>query len=393
MLQKTSGLLDDFSLTAVVAGLLAVVVSFAGSAVIIFQAASLAGLSQEITSSWIWAVSIGSAFTGIWLSWRLRTPIITAWSTPGAALLVVMLPQVPFAEAITAYRVSALVIIIIGLCGWMDRIIRAIPKGICAGLFAGILFNFGANVFSSVELNPLLAFGMLAVYLLFRKISPRYCMATVMVCGMALCAATGIMHLENLELALAKPVFTMPAWSGAAVISLGLPLALINLTGQYISGMAVLRSSGYQTPAGGILTVTGIASVLLAPFGSHSINLAAITAAICTGPEAHENPARRYVAGIACGMFYLIVGLFGATITVLFTALPPVFIAVLAGLALISAFTTGLIGLVNDTENLEAGVITFLTTASGIHFLGLGAAFWGLLLGGAAWFILRKKHS
>lgn len=383
------GFLQDFSITALVAGLLAVIVSYVGSAVIIFQAAHLAGFSPELTSSWIWAVSIGSGLTVILLSWRTKIPIITAWSTPGAALLVVMLPGVPLGEAIGAYIFSALVITLIGLTGSLDYLMRRIPGAVSSGMFAGILFGFGAKVFSSLPANPLLGLAMLACFMLFRRFSPRYAIAAVMLTGIAISVQSGLMHVENLHVSLARPIFTTPVWSLATIISIGIPLALVTLTGQYISGMAVLHASGYHVRSNGIMAVTGLFSLLLAPFGSHAINLSSLTAAICTGKEAHEDPTRRYVAGILCGIFYIVIGMFGTTLTSLFTALPPVFIAVLAGLALISAFTTGFVGIFKDAENMEAGIMAFLATASGMELLGLGAPFWGLVFGTVCYIVMR----
>ncbi len=372
------------------AGLLTVIVSYAGSAVIIFQAAHLAGLSEELTSSWIWAVSIGSGITGLLLSWRMKTPIITAWSTPGAALLVVMLPGVPFAEAIGAYLASAAIITVIGVTGSLDVLMRRIPVAVSSGMFAGILFSFGAKVFTSFQANPLLALPMFACFLLCRRFLPRYAVAAVMAAGILISALAGLMHVDNLQIALVKPVLTLPSWSGSAILSIGIPLALVTLTGQYISGMAVLHASGYQVRSDGIMTITGIASIVLAPFGSHAINLSSLTAAICTGSESHKDPARRYTAGIACGGLYILIGMFGTTLISLFAALPPVFIAVLAGLALISAFTTGFTGIFKDAANIDAGIVAFLATASGMEFLGLGAPFWGLVLGTLSYLVLKR---
>ncbi len=381
----------DFSATAAIAALLAVIVSYTGSAVIIFQAADLAGLSEAQTSSWIWAVSVGSGVTGLLLSWRLKIPVITAWSTPGAALLVVMLPGVPLAEAVGAYLTSAAIVTLIGLTGTLDPIMRRIPGAVGSGMFAGILFSFGARVFASIQLDPLLSLSMFACFIIGKKLFPRYAIAAVMVTGVIVSSLAGLMHFDHLRLSLARPVFTAPAWSGAVVLGLGLPLALVTLTGQYISGLAVLHASGYPARSNGIMTVTGLFSMLLAPFGAHAINLSSLTAAICTGREAHEDPARRYVAGVVCGGLYIVVGLFGATVTSLFASLPAVFIAVLAGLALLGAFTTGFMGIFKDGANLEAGVIAFLATASGMTFLGLGAPFWGLALGSLSCWALKKR--
>ncbi|MNV34149.1 Inner membrane protein YdcO [compost metagenome] len=381
---------SDLSLSALVAGFLAVLISYAGPLVIVFQAAELANLSTEMTSSWIWAISIGSGLTGLLLSWRLKTPVITAWSTPGAALLVVMLPGLPLPQAIGAYIVSSLAITAIGLSGAFDKLIGAIPKGIAAAMLAGILFQFGTNVFSSLSASPELVILMVLTFLVFKRIWPRYAIAAVMLVGILFAVLAGRTELSHVSLALVQPVFVMPEWSLHAVLSLGLPLALVTLTGQYVPGMAVLRASGYPVSAGGIVGTTGLASLLLAPFGSHGVNLAAITAAICTGKEAHEDAGKRYVAGIACGLIYVLIGTFGGALAMLFSSLPKELIATLAGLALVGAITTGLVGAVVDEKHRDASVLTFLVTASGMSFMGLGAAFWGLVIGGLAYLILHK---
>ncbi|WP_259768923.1 benzoate/H(+) symporter BenE family transporter, partial [Pseudomonas protegens] len=196
--------------------------------------------------------------------------------------------------------------------------------------------------------------------------------------------------------ALAEPIFIAPEWNWHAIVNIGLPLALVTLTGQYVPGMAVMRSAGYTTPARSIVSWTAITSALLAPFGSHGINLAAITAAICTGREAHEDKDKRYIAGIACGLFYILMGIFGATLASVFAALPKELIAALAGLALFGAISAGLSGAMADEKQREAALITFLVTASGMSFLGLAAAFWGLIFGLVAHFALsytRQKQS
>jgi benzoate membrane transport protein len=381
---------EDSSLSAWVAGFLAVLISYAGPLVIVFQAARVAHLTTELTSSWIWAISIGSGITGLVLSWRLKTPIITAWSTPGAALLVVMLPTMPLAQAIGAYIVSAAAITAIGLSGAFDKLIARIPKGIAAAMLAGILLPFGTGVFKSIDASPLMVLSMALTFLVLKRVLPRYAIAGVMVVGIACAVALGKTQLGQVQFGLVHPVFVAPEWSWNAVLSLGIPLALVTLTGQYVPGMAVLRTAGYAVPAGGIVGFTGLVSLVLAPFGSHGVNLAAITAAICTGREAHEESSKRYVAGIACGLIYIVIGCFGGALALLFSSLPHELIAALAGLALIGAISTGLLGVAQDVEHRDASVITFLVTASGMSFLGLGAAFWGLAIGGIAWLILHK---
>lgn len=382
----------DFSLSAVAAGLIAVIISYAGPLIIVFQAAREAQLSPAEVSSWIWAISIGSGVTGLLLSWRLRAPVITAWSTPGAALLVSMLPQVSLAEAVGAYIVAALVIAVVGLSGAFDRLMSRLPKAIAAAMLAGILFRFGAELFTSIKIQPWLVLSMFASYLLFKRLSPRYAILSVLIVGCTVAAGLGQVQVSAFTLALAEPLLITPQWSWHAVINIGLPLALVSLTGQYVPGMAVMRSAGYTTPARPILAVTAIGSVLLAPFGSHGFNLAAITAAICTGREAHEQPGKRYVAGIACGVFYILMGTFGATLASVFAALPKELIAALAGLALFGAIMTGLAGAMADEKQREPALITFLVTASGMSFLGLAAAFWGLIFGLVAHWALNYSR-
>ncbi|MDR0277133.1 MAG: benzoate/H(+) symporter BenE family transporter [Paucimonas sp.] len=382
----------DLSLSAVVAGLIAVIISYAGPLIIVFQAAREAQLAPAEVSSWIWAISIGSGVTGLLLSWRLRVPVITAWSTPGAALLVSMLPQVSLAEAIGAYIVAALVIAVVGLSGAFDRLMSHLPRAIAAAMLAGILFRFGAELFTSIKLQPALVLAMFASYLLFKRLSPRYAILSVLIVGCVVAGSLGQLNASALTLALAEPKFTAPVWSWHAIINIGLPLALVSLTGQYVPGMAVMRSAGYSTPARPILAVTALGSVLLAPFGSHGFNLAAITAAICTGREAHEQPGKRYIAGIACGLFYILMGTFGATLASVFAALPRELIAALAGLALFGAIMTGLAGAMADEKQREPALITFLVTASGMSFLGLAAAFWGLIFGLVAHWALNYSR-
>ncbi|WP_409281045.1 benzoate/H(+) symporter BenE family transporter [Pseudomonas defluvii] len=382
----------DFSLSAIVAGLIAVIISYAGPLIIVFQAAREAQLSAAEVSSWIWAISIGSGLTGLLLSWRLRVPVITAWSTPGAALLVPMLPQVSLAEAVGAYIVASLVIALVGLSGAFDKLMSRLPKAIAAAMLAGILFRFGAELFTSVSVQPLLVLSMFASYLVFKRLSPRYAILSVLIVGCAVAASLGQLNSTAITVAVAEPLFIAPQWSWHAIINIGLPLALVSLTGQYVPGMAVLRSAGYQTPARPILSVTALGSVLLAPFGSHGFNLAAITAAICTGREAHEQPGKRYIAGMACGVFYIVMGIFGATLASVFAALPRELIASLAGLALFGAIMTGLAGAMADEKQREAALITFLVTASGMSFLGLAAAFWGLIFGLVAHAVLHYQR-
>lgn len=384
-------LLKDASLPAITAGLVAVLVSYSGPLAIFFQAAQSAGISDAMMTSWVWAISLGAAVSGIGLSLWLKVPVVTAWSAPGTALLVTLFPELSLAEAVGAYLTAAVLLILVGVTGSFDRLVQAIPPGIASAMMAGILFRFGVGVFESLESVPALAIGMLLAYLLFKRLAPRYCLVLLLVTGVILAVALEGASLAGVSLELATPQLIAPAWSWHATLSLAIPLVVVSLTGQFLPGMAILKSAGYDVPARPIVTLTGLTSLATAGFGGVTTVVAAITAAICTGPEAHPDPAKRYVAGVANGVFYLLGGLFAGTIVALFTALPGEFVAVLAGLALIGAIAANLRAFAAQEAHLEASTITFFATASGMSFLGLGSAFWGVVCGGLAYRLLHRR--
>ena len=375
------GLMRDFSLSAAVAGFIATVISYAGPLVIIFQAADAAHLSRELLSSWVWAISIGSALLGIGLSLRYRVPIIIAWSAPGSALLVALLPGISMNEAVGAYLLSSLIIFLVGISGAFDRVISKLPGAIAAAMLAGILLRFGTGLFVSLQGQPGLVLAMFVTYLVCKRLLPRYAVMAVLVVGCAIAILTGQLHREALVIGLATPVWVTPQFSLSATLNVALPLVMVALTGQFVPGMAVLRASGYATPASPIIACSALGTALLAPFGCHGLNLAAITAAICTGREAHEDPGKRYVAGVVGGLCYLVLGIFGATLVSLFAAFPKELIAALAGLALFAAIAGALANAMAVPHDREAALVTFLTTASGMSLFGLSAAFWGLIFG------------
>ncbi|RIA31666.1 benzoate membrane transport protein [Ectopseudomonas oleovorans] len=377
----------------VVAGLISVIVNYGGTFILVFQAAKVAGLSPELTASWVWSISIGVGVTGILLSWIARAPIITAWSTPAAAFLVTALATTPYAEAVGAYLISAAAFVLLGLSGWFERVIRLIPPGVAAGLLAGILLQFGIGAFASVSLDPLLAGVLTIAYLVFKRFSGRYAVVGILLLGLAFLLLQARVDLSAVSLTLAAPVFTLPAFSLNALLSVALPLFLITLTGQYMPGMLVLRNDGFTTSANPIVTITGLGSLLMAPFGSHAFNLAAITAAICTGREAHEDPSKRWIAGIAAGVLYILVGVFGVTLAAVFMAFPATFISTLAGLALLGTIGGSLASAMLDAKTREASLITFLAAAANINLLGIGGAFWGLVIGLLAYAVLNARWS
>ncbi|WP_367111493.1 benzoate/H(+) symporter BenE [uncultured Psychrobacter sp.] len=392
MAKVMQSLKEDWSLSATVAGFLAVLISYAGPLIIFFQAAQSAEASDAMMASWIWGVSIGAAVSGIYLSIKYKTPIITAWSAPGTALLVTVFPEMSINEAISAYIISAIVIFIVGATGSFDKILTWIPNGIAAGMMAGILFQFGLELFIATDTMPLIVFSMLACYLFAKRFSPRYTMIWVLLCGVLLSVVFGRMNPVEVNFALTIPKVIWPEWSWNATFNLAIPLILVSLTGQFLPGMAILNLSGYDTPAKPIVSVASIASLAVACVGGITIVLAAITAALCTGKDAHELKEKRYIAGVANGIFYILGGLFAGSIVAVFSLLPKELVAALAGLALIGAISANVNIAMKDDEQRDPALITFLATASGMSFLGLSSVFWGILIGMIAYYILVKKR-
>ena len=377
----------------IVAGLISVIVNYGGTFILIFQAAKVAGLSPELTASWVWSVSIGVGITGLFLSWVTREPVITAWSTPAAAFLVVALATTPYAEAIGAYIISAAAFVLLGLSGQFEKVIRLIPSGVAAGLLAGILLKFGIGAFGGMSIDPGLVGLLIVAYVVLKRFTARYAVVGILVLGLAFLLTQGRVDFSGLELQFAAPVFTRPEFSLDALLSVALPLFLITLTGQYMPGMLVLRNDGFKTSANPVLVITGLGSLLMAPFGSHAFNIAAITAAICTGKEASEDPSRRWIAGVAAGVFYILVGIFGVTLAAVFMVFPATFITTLAGLALLGTIGASMASAMADVKSREASLITFLACAANITLFGIGGAFWGLLIGLLAYAALNGRFA
>ncbi|MFI9327667.1 benzoate/H(+) symporter BenE family transporter [Kitasatospora sp. NPDC052868] len=371
----------DASLPALLAGLVCIVVGFSGPLVVVLAAASAGRLDQAHTASWIWAVSIGSGLTCLLLSWWTRTPVIAAWSTPGAALLVTSLGAYPYREAVGAFLVCGVLVALFGVTGLFGRLIAAIPAGIVNAMLAGILFSFGAGIFGAVHGAPGLVLGSFAAFLLAKRFAPRYAVPAALLVGAVLAAATTGLPLHLGSGGPTRPVLTVPAFSWPAMVGLALPLTIVALASQNAPGLGVMRAFGYRPDDRLVIGATGGLSVLLAPFGSPGVNLAAITAAICAGPESHPDPRRRYVAGMSAGAFYLVVGSFSGLLVSLFTGLPKELIAVIAGVALLASLQGSLAAAVAEERGRDAAVVTFLATASGMSLCGIGSAFWGLLLG------------
>ena len=384
---------EDWSISATVAGFLAVLISYSGPLIIFFQAAQQAHISQAMMISWIWGISMGAAVAGIYLSIKFKVPVITAWSAPGTALLVTLFPNISLNEAVAAYITSAVVIFIVGITGYFDKLLKIIPQSIAAAMMAGILFQFGLGLFTATDSMPLIVLSMLVVFLIAKRLAPRYSMLWVLLTGVALSVALGKMNAVSMDFRLAIPQFIAPEWTVNSMLNLALPLILVSLTGQFLPGMAIMKISGYDIPAKPIISATSIASLAVACVGGITIVLASITAALCMGKDAHELKEKRYIAGVANGIFYILGGLFAGSIVMLFSLLPKELVAALAGLALLGAISTNIAVAMHDESGRDSALITFLATASGMHFLGLSSVFWGICIGLLSHFILMKREA
>jgi benzoate membrane transport protein len=382
----------DFSLSAVAAGFVTVLVGFASSAVIVFQAAQALGASEQEIASWMWALGLGMGLTCIALSLRYRMPVVTAWSTPGAAMLIASTAGLPYSEAIGAFVLSALLMAIAGFSGVFERSLNRIPVSLASGMLAGVLLRFGLDVFVSMQTQLGMALTMFVTYLCGRRLFPRYAVIVTLLMGIAIAGATGLLHTNGVRLEFARPVFTTPSLSLASVFGIALPLFIVTMTSQNVPGVAVIRASGYTVPISPVIGWTGVANVLLAPFGAFALNLAAITAAICMGREAHHDPDKRYVAAIFAGVFYVLIGLFGATVAAVFAAFPKELVMAIAGLALFGTIGNSLAAAMREESDREPALIAFLVTASGISLGGIGSAFWGLVAGAVTLLVWRRRN-
>lgn len=367
--------------SAIFSALVAVLTGYAGPLLVVFQVAEVGKLSADQLSSWIWAITIGCGVCAILLSLWYRHPVLCAWPSAGSVLLVTSLATYTYSEAIGAYIIQAILLILLGVSGLFGRLMDVIPKTVVAGMLGGVLFRFGIGVFSALPSAPLLVGAMIATFVIMKRLGYRAPMIGAMVVGLIMSGLQGQIKLDNLALALTTPVVTTPTFNLAATLGLALPLFVLTLTGQNAPGVAVLRNSGYDTPINGPITLTGIASLLTAPIGGNGINLSAITAAICTNPESHPDKTKRYSAGVAYGLWYVLFGMFGATAVALFSSVPKAFVAAITGLALLGAIATALTTAMSEPKERDGALMAFMLTASGIELLGVGAPFWGLVLG------------
>ncbi|WP_051227381.1 benzoate/H(+) symporter BenE family transporter [Oceanospirillum beijerinckii] len=380
------------ALSHTVTGFVVVLVGYASSAAIIFQAAESAGATATELTSWLWALGVGMGLSSIGLSLYYRQPVLTAWSTPGAALLVTSLSGLSMSEAIGAFLACSLLITVCGISGWFDRLISLLPPALAAAMLAGVLFPFGLQAFGALQYQLELAGLMLLCYLLLKNSLPRYAIPITLLAGLGLASLQGQFDSSGIEWQLAMPVFMMPSFSLNTLIGVAIPLFVVTMASQNMPGLAVLRAHGYQAPASPLISWTGITGLLLAPFGGFAFNLSAITAAICMSEEADPDRNKRYLASIWAGIFYMLAGLFAATVASLLLVLPKTLIMVIAGLALLTTIGNSLVSALAEESAHESALITFAITASGLSLWGIGSAFWGLVVGLGVYYLRHYEQ-
>ncbi|WP_322991584.1 benzoate/H(+) symporter BenE family transporter [Limnohabitans sp.] len=381
----------DFSVSTWMAGFVAVLVGFTSSAAIVFSAAQALGATPEQTVSWMWALGIGMGVTSLGLSLWYRQPVLTAWSTPGAAVLAVS-QGVTLPEATGAFMVCALSTMAVGYSGWFERLMNKIPLALASALLAGVLARFALDAVGAVAHAPALVMAMTVAYVLGRRWWPRWSVPVVLLVGMGVAALQGQLRMSSIDWSWGLPVWVSPTWSWAAMVGVALPLFVVTMASQNLPGVAAQRASGFDIPVSPVVGATGLASLVLAPFGGYALNLAAITAAICMGKEAHTDPTRRYTASVSAGVLYIALGLAGGTIVSLMAAFPQALVLAVAGLALLGTIASGLSVAFKDEQQRDAALLTFLVTLSGLTLAGVGSAFWGVVVGGfAQWFWTRRQ--
>ncbi|MBM6612941.1 MULTISPECIES: benzoate/H(+) symporter BenE family transporter [Citrobacter] len=375
-------------LPTVLSGFVAVLVGYASSAAIIWQAALAAGATTGQIAGWMTALGLAMGVSTLALTLWYRAPVLTAWSTPGAALLVTGLQGVSIQDAIGVFIVANALIVLCGITGLFARLMKIIPHSLASAMLAGILLRFGLQAFNSLNSELILCGSMLLAWLVLKVIAPRYAVIAAMLVGIAIALVKGDIVTDGVNLSPVLPAFIAPHFSLAHSISIALPLFLVTMASQNAPGIATMKASGYSLPVSPLIVFTGLLALLFSPFGVYSICIAAITAAICQSPEAHPDVNRRWLAAAAAGVFYILAGVFGGSVTGLMAALPVSWIQMLAGLALLGTISGSLFQALHNEAERDAAIVAFLVTASGLTVFGVGSAFWGLVVGGICYSVL-----
>lgn len=384
-------LLNDFSVPAVFAGFITFLVGISVSAVLVIEAAQTLGANTEQITSWFWALGLAIGLSGLLLSWKFKYPVATSWSTAGLALILATGSGYNLNEAIGAFLVCGLLTAILGFSGVFQKVLSYIPQSLTSAMLAGVLLKFGIALFASMQNEWAFILSLLAAYILSKRFWPRYSIVITVIAGIAMCPIFLNFSMPSIDFSMAKPVWVTPEFSSSAILGLALPLFVINMASQYLPGLAMIKSYGYNPHVNHLIGWTGTAQALLAPFGSYSVNIAAISAAISLDDQVHPDPQKRYIAGMSCGFFYILMGIFAATLTSFLMSFPAIFITALAGIALLGTISHNIAIAFHEVSDREAALLTFLFSASGIQFFGIGSAFWGLIFGFAVHLILKLR--
>lgn len=386
-----SKFIQDFSIPAVFAGFMTFLIGISVSSVLVIQAAQILGANKAQISSWFWALGLSIGLSGLILSWKFKYPVATSWSTAGLALIIATGSGYSLNEAIAAFMISGVITAILGFLGAFERILNYIPQTLTSAMLAGVLLKFGIQVFGTLQTHWGFILALLTSYIVLKKALPRYCIVITVIIGFAICPLFMQFHIPNLNFALTQPIWISPNFTLQSLLGLAIPLFIINMASQYLPGIAMIKSYGYQPHVRQLVGWTGIAQTMFAPFGAFSSNIAAISAAVSLDEQAHPDPQKRYIAGVSCGFFYIVMGLFASTLTTLLISFPSVFIVALAGIALFATIGHNISIAFQKVDEREAALMTFLFSASGVQFFGIGSAFWGLLFGYVVYRIFRLK--
>jgi benzoate membrane transport protein len=381
---------SDQLLNRATAGLVAVIIGFASSIALIYQVVITLGGTPDLVASWILMLGLVMGTTSIGLSYYYKVPVLIAWSTTGAALLISSAQGYNLNEAVGAFMFAALLVFLSGITGWFEKIMNRIPSELACAMLAGVLVTFGIDVFNFMNDMPLVIGLMVLVYFVGKRFFARFAMLSVLIVGVLLAWQFGHVDTSALQWKMSHFTYIAPSFNLQACISIGLPLYIVTMTSQNLPGIAVLKAHNYKAPISASLNVTGLVNVLCAPFGAYSINLAAITAAICMSDEADKNPDKRYWASIAGGVFYILMALCAATLVGLVASLPQALILALAGIALFGTIANSLQQALTGSQYTEAAIVTFLVTASDLTMFSVGSAFWGIIAGVCTVMITRK---
>lgn len=382
-----------FTFAHISAGFVAVLIGYTSAAALVFEAARAGGAGPLEAGSWMWALGLGMGMCGIVLSLYYKAPVMIAWSTPGAALLITSLPGVDPAHAVGAFIFSSVLITICGLSGWVDRLMKLIPTSLATAMLAGVLLRFGLAIFPAFAEAYFLVGAMVVTYLLGKWRASRYTIVITFIVGAVVALGQHQVNVQNLDLQWTVPVFTMPAFDLVTWIGVGVPLFVVTMASQNLPGLAVLRAHNYQIPASPLIGWSGALGVFFAPFGGYAFNLAAITAALCMGEDVDKDPKRRYWAAVWAGVFYMIAGVFGGSVAGLFAAFPSAMIATIAGLALLGTIANSLTTSLNQIATRDSAILCFVMTASGVQIFNIGAPFWGLVVGLIVYHLIEKKRA